>query len=69
MNPAIYNCSLASTSAEIYFVFKAASRVSRTRTPWRWGAAKDRRKLKGTKQRYLQHFIDKSIILLYSRVR
>jgi hypothetical protein len=22
--------------------------VTRTRTPWRWGAAKDRRKLKGT---------------------
>ena len=43
--------------------------LTRTRTPWRWGAAKDRRKLKGTKQRYLQHFIDKSIILLYSRVR
>ena len=23
--------------------------VTRTRTPWRWGAAKDRRKLKGGK--------------------
>jgi hypothetical protein len=27
--------------------------VTRTRTPWRWGAAKDRRKLKGTNGRYL----------------
>jgi hypothetical protein len=30
------------------------SLVTRTRTPWRWGAAKDRRKLKGINQRYLQ---------------
>jgi hypothetical protein len=29
------------------------SPVSRTRTPWRWGAAKDRRKLKGINRRYL----------------
>jgi hypothetical protein len=28
--------------------------VTRTRTPWRWGAAKDRRKLKGINQRYLR---------------
>jgi hypothetical protein len=28
--------------------------VTRTRTPWRWGAAKDRRKLKGINWRYLQ---------------
>ncbi len=27
--------------------------VTRTRTLWRWGAAKDRRKLKGINQRYL----------------
>jgi hypothetical protein len=26
--------------------------VTRTRTPWRWGAAKDRRKLKGINRRY-----------------
>ncbi len=30
------------------------SPVTRTRTPWRWGAAKDRRKLKGINWRYLQ---------------
>ncbi len=30
------------------------SPVTRTRTPWRWGAAKDRRKLKGINRRYLQ---------------
>jgi hypothetical protein len=30
------------------------SPVSRTRTPWRWGAAKDRRKLKGINRRYLR---------------
>jgi hypothetical protein len=29
------------------------SPVTRTRTPWRWEAAKDRRKLKGINQRYL----------------
>jgi hypothetical protein len=28
--------------------------ITRTRTPWRWGAAKDRRKLKGINQRYLR---------------
>ncbi len=28
--------------------------VTRTRTPWRWGAAKHRRKLKGINQRYLR---------------
>ncbi len=28
--------------------------VTRTRTPWRWGAAKDRRKLKGKNRRYLR---------------
>ncbi len=28
--------------------------VTRTRTPWRWGAAKDRRKLKGTNRWYLR---------------
>ncbi len=28
--------------------------VTRTRTPWRWGAAKDRKKLKGINQRYLR---------------
>jgi hypothetical protein len=28
--------------------------VTRTRKPWRWGAAKDRRKLKGTNRRYLR---------------
>ncbi len=28
--------------------------VTRTRTPWRWGAAKDRRKLKGINRRYLR---------------
>jgi hypothetical protein len=27
--------------------------VTRTRRPWRWGAAKDRRKLKGINRRYL----------------
>jgi hypothetical protein len=27
--------------------------VTRTRTSWRWGAAKDRRKLKGIYRRYL----------------
>ncbi len=27
--------------------------VTRTRTPWRWGAAKDRRKLKVTNRGYL----------------
>jgi hypothetical protein len=27
--------------------------VTRTRTPWSWGAAKDRRKLKGINRRYL----------------
>jgi hypothetical protein len=30
------------------------SPVTRTRTPWRWGAAKDRRKLTGINQRYLR---------------
>ncbi len=30
------------------------SPVTRTRTPWRWGAAKDRRKLKGINGRYLR---------------
>ncbi len=30
------------------------SPVIRTRTPWRWGAAKDRRKLKGINRRYLR---------------
>ncbi len=30
------------------------SPVSRTRTPWRWGAAKDRRKLKGINRGYLR---------------
>jgi hypothetical protein len=29
---------------EVYFVCKAASHMSRTMTPWRWGAAKDNRK-------------------------
>jgi hypothetical protein len=29
------------------------SLVTRTRTPWRWRAVKDRRKLKGINQRYL----------------
>jgi hypothetical protein len=28
--------------------------VTTTRTPWRWGAAKDRRKLKGINRRYLR---------------
>jgi hypothetical protein len=28
--------------------------VTRTRMPWRWGAAKDRRKLKGINRRYLR---------------
>ncbi len=28
--------------------------LTRTRMPWKWGAAKDRRKLKGTNWRYLQ---------------
>ena len=28
--------------------------VTRTRTPWRWGAAKDRRKLQGINRRYLR---------------
>jgi hypothetical protein len=28
--------------------------VARTRTPWRWGAAKDRRKLKGINLRYIR---------------
>ncbi len=28
--------------------------VTRTRTPWRWGAAKDRRKLKGINRLYLR---------------
>ncbi len=28
--------------------------VTRTRTPWRWGAATDRRKLKGINRRYLR---------------
>ncbi len=28
--------------------------VTRTRTPWRWGAAKDRRKLKGINWQYLR---------------
>ncbi len=28
--------------------------VTRTRMPWRWGAAKDRRKLKGIKKQYLR---------------
>ncbi len=27
---------------------------TRTRMPWRWGAAKDRRKLKGINRRYLR---------------
>jgi hypothetical protein len=30
------------------------SLVTRTRKPWRWGAAKDRRKLKGINWRYLR---------------
>ncbi len=30
------------------------SPVTRTRMPWRWGAAKDRRKLKGINRRYLR---------------
>ncbi len=30
------------------------SPVTRTKTPWRWGAAKDRRKLKGINRRYLR---------------
>ncbi len=30
------------------------SAVTRTRTPWRWGSAKDRRKLKGINRRYLR---------------
>ena len=30
------------------------SPVTRTRTPWRWGAAKDGRKLKGINRRYLR---------------
>ncbi len=30
------------------------SPVTRTRTPWRWGAAKDRRKLKGINRQYLR---------------
>jgi hypothetical protein len=30
------------------------SPVTRTRTPWRWEAAKDRRKLKGINRRYLR---------------
>ncbi len=30
------------------------SPVTRTRTPWRWGAAKDRRKLKGINRRHLR---------------
>ncbi len=30
------------------------SPVTRTRTPWRWGAAKNRRKLMGTNRRYLR---------------
>jgi hypothetical protein len=30
------------------------SAVTRTRMPWRWGAAKDRRKLKGINWRYLR---------------
>ena len=30
------------------------SPVTGTRTPWRWGAAKDRRKLKGINRRYLR---------------
>jgi hypothetical protein len=50
MIPAIHNCSLVFTSPEVYFVCKATSRVSRTRTPWRWRDAKDRKKLKGTKR-------------------
>ncbi len=29
-------------------------KVTRTRTPWRWGAAKDKRKLKGINWRYLR---------------
>ncbi len=33
---------------------KNLSPVTRTRTPWRWGAAKDRRKLKGINRRYLR---------------
>ncbi len=36
------------------FFFKAISLVSRTRTPWRWGAVKERRMLKGTKRWYLR---------------
>jgi hypothetical protein len=28
--------------------------VTRTRTPWRWGAAKDRRRLKGIIKRFLR---------------
>jgi hypothetical protein len=28
--------------------------VTRPRMPWRWGAAKDRRKLKGINRRYLR---------------
>jgi hypothetical protein len=30
--------------------------VTRTRTPWRWGAAKDRKKLKGINRQYLRHW-------------
>ncbi len=30
------------------------SPVTRTRTPWRWGAAKDRRNVKGLNRRYLR---------------
>ncbi len=45
--------SFVIVTTEVYFVCKAASQVSITRTPWRWGAAKDRRKLKGTKRLYL----------------
>jgi hypothetical protein len=28
--------------------------VTRTRTPWRWGAAQDRRRLKGINRQYLR---------------
>ncbi len=32
----------------------AINLLTRTRTPWRWGAAKDRKKLKGINRRYLR---------------
>ncbi len=48
MMPAINNCSLVSTSPEVNFGCKATRSMSSKRTPRRWGAAKDSRKLKGT---------------------